>query len=169
MQWCYIMDKYAFRQNESWFKRELHRNLSSSSRSCKKKYQPGHAVTAGMAAAANVKLEDAEKKGARFIFGGPGFVDATGASLKPTIVTDVRPDMKIWDEETFGPSASLYTFKTDEEAIEMANNSEYGLNAAIHTTNMERGITISRELEVGQVHINNMTEYDECKFPTQSL
>lgn len=91
-------------------------------------------------------LEDADRKvaqaarlGAKMLVGGPGALESR-PSLKPTILLGVKKDMEVSDEETFGPSASLYTFKTDREAIEMANDSEYGLNAAIHSTNMERAI-----------------------------
>lgn len=69
--------------------------------------------------------------------------------------------MIIYDEESFGPSVSLYIVKDDREAIELVNASSYGLNAAVHAQNMTRGIDISRALEVGQVHINNITEHDE--------
>lgn len=115
-----------------------------------------------MANNANAKLLDAHKKGAEFLVGGAE-PEGNVLSLKPTIVTSITPEMTIFEEETFGPSASLYTFQDDAEAVKLANASIYGLNAAIHTTNMERGIDMARELEVGQVHINNLTEYDERK------
>ncbi|KAF7560947.1 hypothetical protein G7046_g3199 [Stylonectria norvegica] len=129
-----------------------------------KDYSSGNAVTVQMANNANTKLLDAQNKGAEFLVGG---AEPNGGvlSLQPTIVTSVTPDMIMFEEETFGPSASLYTFEDDAEAIALANASIYGLNAAIHTTNMERGIDIARELEVGQVHINNLTEYDEPTIP----
>ena len=125
-------------------------------------HSAGLPVTHAMAENAEKRVLEAEKKGAKFLVGGSGFDDTTGG-LKTTILTGVNKDMSISDEETFGPSASLYTFKTDLEAIEMANDSEYGLNAAVHSSNMERALDIARELEVGQVHINNLTEYDERK------
>lgn len=133
------------------------------------KFKPGFGVTVGMARNANRKLLDAQSKGASFLFGGPDpeekFTDTIpdAASMRPTIVTGVTKEMEIWDDESFGPSASLFIVKDDAEAIALANNSSYGLNAAVHTTNMERGIDVARQIEVGQVHINNMTEYDERK------
>ncbi|CAM1503360.1 Fc.00g081360.m01.CDS01 [Cosmosporella sp. VM-42] len=127
-------------------------------------YSAGHAVTLQMATNANAKLVDAYRKGAEFLIGGAE-LDGNGLGLKPTIVTSITPEMAIFEEETFGPSASLYTFKDDTEAVQLANASIYGLNAAVHTTSMERGIEIARELEVGQVHINNLTEYDEPTIP----
>jgi acyl-CoA reductase-like NAD-dependent aldehyde dehydrogenase len=111
---------------------------------------------------ADDKLVEAQEKGAKFLVGGPSF-DGESPSLQPTIVTGVTDAMKIFDEESFGPSASLYVVKDDKEAIELADVSQYGLNAAVHTTNMERGINVARALEVRQCHINNITEHDERK------
>lgn len=120
----------------------------------------GHAASLNFAKSANQKLEDAESKGATFLIGGPGMSLKSGG-LKPTIVLGVTKDMDMFDEETFGPSASLYPFEDDEEAITIANQSTYGLNAAIHTKDLMKGIKMARRLEVGQVHINNMTVFDE--------
>ena len=128
----------------------------------------GLPVTRAMAENAEQRVLEAQKKGAKILVGGSGFDDTTGG-LKTTVLTGVTKDMSISDEETFGPSASLYTFKTDLEAIEMANDSMYGLNAAVHSRNMERALDIARELEVGQVHINNLTEYDERKLAHDSV
>ncbi|KAH8892189.1 aldehyde dehydrogenase [Thozetella sp. PMI_491] len=124
----------------------------------------GYAVNLRMAQTANSRIVEAHQKGAEFLIGKLDLQDDS-LSLVPTILTSVTPDMQIFDEETFGPSASLYIFKDDKAAIDMTNASAYGLNAAIHTTNMERGIEIARALEVGQVHINNLTEYDEATLP----
>lgn len=112
----------------------------------------------------NDKLLEAQEKGAKFLVGGPSF-DGKTPSLKPTIVTGVTKAMKIFDEESFGPSVSLYVVKNDQEAIDLANVSEYGLNAAVHSTNMERAINVARALEVRQCHINNITEHDEREYP----
>ena len=123
----------------------------------------GLPVTRAMAENAELRVLEAQKKGAKILVGGSGFDDTTGG-LKTTVLTGITKDMSISDEETFGPSASLYTFKTDLEAIKLANDSMYGLNAAVHSRNLERALDIARELEVGQVHINNLTEYDERKL-----
>ena len=125
-------------------------------------FSAGHAINLRIAENANNRLVEAQKKGAEFLIGGPGFNIDTGG-LKPSIVTNVTKDMTIFEEETFGPSASLYVFQDDADAIKIANNSIYGLNAAVHTTNMGRGLDVARKLEVGQVHINNLTAFDEGK------
>lgn len=125
-------------------------------------FSAGHAVNLRIAENANSRLLEAQEKGAEFLIGGPGFNIDTGG-LKPTIVTNVTEDMTMFEEETFGPSASLYIFQDDADAVNIANNSIYGLNAAVHTTNMARGLDMARKLEVGQVHINNLTAFDEGK------
>ena len=113
------------------------------------------------------KLEDASAKGAGFLVGGPEM--ATRTSLKPTIVTDVTRDMSISDEEAFGPSFSLYVAKDDNEAIEMANDTSYGLNAAVHSTNMQHALEVAKELDTAQIHVNSMTAHDERKPSVTAL
>ena len=120
----------------------------------------GNGVTLQMVQNSNAKLLYAQEKGAKFLVGGPSF-DGKTPSLKPTIVSGVTEAMKIFDEESFGPSVSLYVVKDDQDAIDLANVSEYGLNAAVHSTNMERAIHVARALEVRQCHINNITKHDE--------
>lgn len=83
-------------------------------------------------------------------------------------ITGVAKDMEIWDEETFGSSAAIFVAKNDEETISIANDSAYGLNAAVLTTNMQRAIEIGRRLEVAQVLVNSMTEHSE-RTPTLLL
>lgn len=111
---------------------------------------------------AHEKLVEASQKGGTFLLGGPDFVDH--ASLVPTLIEGVTKEMSIWDEETFGPSASVFIANTDDDAICIANDSKYGLNAAIHTTNFQRAIELGRRLEVAQVHVNAMTEHDEREY-----
>ena len=72
--------------------------------------------------------------------------------------------MSLFDTESFGPTVSVYVVEDDEEAITIANDSLYGLNASIHTTNMSRAIKIARRLEFGQLHINSMTTHNERKL-----
>lgn len=102
-----------------------------------------------------------KKQGCRFIFGEPGYVEGKRDLVKPAVIavdSNDNPDtLRIVDEESFGPSASLYVVDSDEEAIKLANRSAFGLNASIHTRDMERGMRIGRELEYGQVHINFIT------------
>lgn len=115
----------------------------------------GSAVSAGIGKHANEVLRDAGSAGEKFLVGGPSDSDVT---LRPTIVLNPSAS-RIVDEETFGPSASLYVVSSDEAAIELANRSAYGLNATIWSGNMERALKMSRELEYGQVHINSISVY----------
>jgi acyl-CoA reductase-like NAD-dependent aldehyde dehydrogenase len=115
----------------------------------------GCAVSPAIGRHANDVLRDAESAGDKFLMGGPSDSDVR---LRPTIVLNPSTS-RIVDEETFGPSASLYVVSSDEAAIELANRSAYGLNATIWSTNMERALKMSRELEYGQVHINSISVY----------
>lgn len=118
----------------------------------------GDAVTKQSAIHAFDVLKDAQDKGAKFLLGGPEYISET--SLKPTLVTNVSRDARIWDEETFGPSASVYVAEDDEDAIARANDSVYGLNAAVHSTSWEHAYNVGSRLEYGQVNINGMTVND---------
>jgi acyl-CoA reductase-like NAD-dependent aldehyde dehydrogenase len=107
------------------------------------------------------KLLDAKEKGAKFLVGKPEMMGA--AKLHPTILMGLTKDMILWNEESFGPSAALFVARDDEHAIELANDSKYGLNAAIHTKDFNRAWLMTQELDFGQVHTNNMTPHDERK------
>ena len=127
----------------------------------------GDAVSKQSAQHAYDVLVDAQDKGAEFFVGGPVFLSAT--SLKPTIVAKVSRDARIRDEETFGPSVSVYIAEDDDDAIAIANDSTYGLSAAVHSGSWEHAYRVARQLEYGQVHINNMTTGDSRKFLKSEL
>ena len=120
----------------------------------------GSAVSESIAKHAEDVIRDAQEKGGEVLVGG---VDATSSSsgvvLKPTVIVDPSSSSRILDEETFGPSASLYVVSSDEEAIALANRSAYGLNATVWTRDMGRFMKMSRELEYGQVHANSISVY----------
>ena len=125
----------------------------------------GSSVSKGIADHAHLLLEEAEKNGAQYIMGANTFLGPTGGSLQPTIITNVKSDDRVYAEETFGPSATLYVVENDEEAIKLANDTPYGLNAAVHSTDLFAALKVARRLEYGQVHINTMTLYDEANAP----
>lgn len=127
-----------------------------------KAFKPTSGVSPRIVEASAEKIADAESKGATFLVGGTGFSSPT--TLKPSIVLGVTKDMTLYDEEAFGPSASLFIARDEEHAIEIANDTAYGLSSAVHTTNLHRGLAMAKELVAGQVHINNMTAHDERKF-----
>src|SRR3546814_12320685 len=80
-----------------------------------------------------------------------------GTFYAPTVLADVRPDMLIYREETFGPVAPVIAFDKEEEALEMANDTHYGLTSYVYTQNMARGMRIFEGLDFGIVGINDIT------------
>lgn len=122
----------------------------------------GRAVTKGIAQHAFEVLQDATSGGCRLVFGNIAYTNESSTSLQPAIVAvdlETPKSIRIVDEESFGSSSSLYIVDTEEEAIVLANKSAYGLNASIHTKDMERGLRLGRNLEYGQVHLNFATLY----------
>ena len=87
-------------------------------------------------------------------------IDADGFWFTPTVFSGVSPDDVLAQEEIFGPVLAVITFETEEEAIQIANNSVYGLAAAIWTSNLSRAHKVSRKLKAGTVWINCYEEGD---------
>jgi acyl-CoA reductase-like NAD-dependent aldehyde dehydrogenase len=108
-------------------------------------------------------LGEAERTGLKKLCGGmpekKGDI-AKGFYVLPTIYDDVDPDCRLAQEEIFGPLLCLFPFKTDEQAIEMANNSQYGLAAGLYTANLSRAHVVARELKAGQIFVNKYGQYD---------
>jgi len=96
-------------------------------------------------------IQDAVSKGATLLYGGERL---GGLFLKPSILTDVTPDMKVAQEETFGPMAPLFPFDTEEEAVAMANDTIFGLAAYFFTNDYARSIRVAEALEYGMVGHN---------------
>ena len=106
-------------------------------------------------------VADAVAKGATVVYGG----GAEGRLHEPTIITGVTTDMRIAAEETFGPVAPIITFDTDDEAIEIANATEFGLTAAVFTEDLRTAWRYAEELCHGTVHINETTNYWDQMAP----
>ncbi len=104
-------------------------------------------------------VEDAKKKGAQILTGGEQ-IGNKGYFYKPTILTGLTPDMRISNEETFGPVAPITIFDDEKDAIRMANDSEYGLGASIWTDNLKKAETLSKQIESGIVTVNNVVISD---------
>jgi succinate-semialdehyde dehydrogenase/glutarate-semialdehyde dehydrogenase len=98
-------------------------------------------------------IADAVEKGARVAVGGKRHA-LGGTFFQPTILTDVTPEMKVAKEETFGPLAPLFRFKTEEEAIRMANDTEFGLASYFYSRDIGRIWRVGEALEYGIVGIN---------------
>jgi succinate-semialdehyde dehydrogenase/glutarate-semialdehyde dehydrogenase len=98
-------------------------------------------------------LADARAKGAKIAFGGRRHA-LGGTFFEPTVVTDVTSEMLMAREETFGPVAPLLRFKTESEAIRMANDSELGLASYFYTRDLARSWRVSEALQYGIVGLN---------------
>ncbi|WCL54093.1 NAD-dependent succinate-semialdehyde dehydrogenase [Gimibacter soli] len=98
-------------------------------------------------------VDDAVKDGAKVAVGGKRHA-LGGAFLEPTVLTDVNPSMRVFREEIFGPVAPVFKFSSEEEAIRMANDTEFGLAAYLYTGNMGRAFRVSEGIEYGMVGIN---------------
>jgi len=79
----------------------------------------------------------------------------------PTVLTDITRDMKVFREETFGPLLPIMTFDTLDEAIDIANDAEYGLSGGVLTNDLEKAFYITNRLDTGMVHIGNGTLLDD--------
>ena len=108
-------------------------------------------------------LKDAVSKGATILHGDPEKGD--GAKMMPVVVKGISKEMDLFYTESFGPTVSVMTVKTEEEALALANDTEYGLTSAIFTSDLARGLRMSRGIESGAVHINGMTIHDETALP----
>ncbi len=106
-------------------------------------------------------VEEAKKEGARVAVGGepaeiPGF--EKGAFMQPTLLVDVTNDMKVAQNEIFGPVACVIRFKTEEEVVAMANDSEYGLGGAVWTRDINRAFRVARAVQTGRMWVNTYNE-----------
>ncbi|NTI78521.1 aldehyde dehydrogenase [Rhizobium rhizogenes] len=126
----------------------------------------GHVVLGSL-----VSLEAAEKmdaliadglqKGATLAAGGK----RTGSVVEATLLDGVRPGMRIYDEESFGPVKSIIRVEDEEEAIRVANDTEYGLSASIYSGDVRRALAVATTIETGICHINGPTVHDEAQMP----
>ena len=104
-------------------------------------------------------VEDAKKKGAEILLGGEE-IDGKGYFYKPTILKNIKPDMRIAKEETFGPVAPITIVENEKEAIKFANDTEFGLGASIWTRDLTKAEQMSRRIESGIVSVNNVVVSD---------
>jgi len=114
----------------------------------------------------NKKLvEDAARKGAKPIYGDLDASEASKTRMRPVVMEGVEPGMDLYYTESFGPTVSLIQVESDEEAIRIANDTEYGLTSAVFTEDLRRGLKIAKQIETGAVHINSMSVHDESALP----
>lgn len=108
-------------------------------------------------------LKDAVSKGAQVVHGD--HTNGEGTKMMPVVVKGVTKDMDLFYTESFGPTVSLIVVNSEEEALELANDTEYGLSSAVFTKDLGTGLRFARGIESGAVHINAMTVHDETALP----
>jgi len=121
----------------------------------------GRMVTSDAATRVKALIEDAVSKGGLLLQGG----EVTNAVMQPAIVDRVSSAMRLYHEEVFGPVASILRVVDEEEAISIANDTPYGLTAAIFSNDTSRAHAIANRLETGMVQINGSTVFDDPSVP----
>lgn len=106
-------------------------------------------------------VEDSIKQGARLAAGG----SFEGNFYKPTVLTQVAPGMRCFDEEVFGPVASVVEFKDEDEAVALANRTDYGLSLGVISASVGRAMALANRIPTGLLHINDQTVADEPHIP----
>ncbi|WP_433414375.1 NAD-dependent succinate-semialdehyde dehydrogenase [Microtetraspora malaysiensis] len=118
--------------------------------------EPGSFAPMSSRAAAETlaaQVEDAVSKGATLHAGGV-LSDGPAAYYSPAVLTGITPDMRAYREELFGPVAVVYKVGSDEEALELANDTQYGLGGAVFSTDVERATSMASQLETGMANVN---------------
>lgn len=106
-------------------------------------------------------VDDAVSRGAKLLAGG----GHKGLFYEPTVLADVTSDMRVFREETFGPVAPIIVANDEDDAVRLANDSDYGLSAGIITADEERGLAVARRLNTGMAHVNDSSVHDEPHVP----
>ncbi|MER5689850.1 succinic semialdehyde dehydrogenase [Streptomyces sp. NPDC002205] len=114
----------------------------------------GSLTTASQLKTVTTHVTDAVAKGATILAGGKARPDLGPLFHEPTILTDVTPDMTLYDHETFGPVVSIYSYRDVDEAIAQANATAYGLNASVWSSNGARGRAVAARVHAGTVNVN---------------
>ena len=107
-------------------------------------------------------VKDAVGKGARLLTGNAEHNEASDTRMRPIVVQGVKKDMDLFYTESFGPTISIYSVKDEDEALTLANDTEYGLSSAIFTKDLAKAFRMAKRIESGAVHINAMSVHDEA-------
>jgi acyl-CoA reductase-like NAD-dependent aldehyde dehydrogenase len=112
-------------------------------------------------------LHDAVSKGAILLSGSLDTQESksTETRMAPIILKGITPSMDIYHTESFGPTVSLFEVETEEEALQLANDTKYGLSSAVFTEDLRTGLRFAKAIEAGACHINSMTVHDETALP----
>jgi acyl-CoA reductase-like NAD-dependent aldehyde dehydrogenase len=106
-------------------------------------------------------IADATAKGAKLVAGGK----RNGPMMQATLLDGVTPAMRIYNEESFGPVKSVIRVKDADEAVKIANDTEYGLSAAVFGQDIQRALSVAKRIQTGICHINGPTVNDEPQMP----
>jgi acyl-CoA reductase-like NAD-dependent aldehyde dehydrogenase len=101
------------------------------------------------------QVKDAVQKGAKVVIGGRRPKGLPGAYYQPTILTGIRRNMRVWQEEVFGPVLPVTFFNTEEEAVKLANDTQYGLGAVVYSRDMKRARRVASQIQAGCININD--------------
>jgi benzaldehyde dehydrogenase (NAD) len=123
--------------------------------------QIGPMVSEAAAKRVGELVEDAVAKGAKALSGG----ESVGTCYLPTVLSGVTPEMRVYSEESFGPIASIVTVDGPDEALRVANDTEYGLSAAVFSEDVPHALELAQRIESGICHVNDTTVQDEPQMP----
>jgi acyl-CoA reductase-like NAD-dependent aldehyde dehydrogenase len=149
---CYVHERVApqFIELVTNLTRELRQNIGA-----REDVEIGSMSSARQREIVEEHLRDAVRRGAKILTGGESYAEfPNGAFQQPTVLTDVTHEMIVMRDETFGPVLPIMTFKTDAEAVALANDSPFGLTASVWSKNIRRAEKIARQIEAGTVTIN---------------
>jgi vanillin dehydrogenase len=121
----------------------------------------GPMINAGALERVDGLVQDAVSKGAEIVTGG----QADGTLYPPTVVKGVTPDMRLYAEEVFGPVISVMSVDSPDEAVRIANDTEYGLSAAVFSEDVPAALELAQRIESGICHVNDTTVHDEPQMP----
>jgi succinate-semialdehyde dehydrogenase/glutarate-semialdehyde dehydrogenase len=107
------------------------------------------------------QVQNAISQGAELVLGGEA-EPLEGAWLKPTVLAGVTPEMDVFDQELFGPIAIVYRVQSAQEAIELANNSSYGLSSAVISEDIDHAHSVADQLQCGASFINTFSMSEAC-------
>ncbi|KAJ5267108.1 hypothetical protein N7478_009916 [Penicillium angulare] len=110
-------------------------------------------------------IRDAISKGGKVLIGDLDIQATSDTRMGAIVVENVTKDMDIYKTESFGPTASFFVVGSDDEAIKIANDTEYGLSASVYTESLARGLSVAKRIDSGAVHINSMSVHDEAALP----
>ncbi|KAI0596569.1 aldehyde dehydrogenase domain-containing protein [Biscogniauxia sp. FL1348] len=110
-------------------------------------------------------VKNATSKGAVLLHGDVHAEETSKTRMRPMVVSKVTPEMDIYRQESFGPTVSIIEVETEEEALRIANDTEYGLSSAVFTEDLRVGLRFAKGIETGAVHINSMSVHDESALP----